>query len=227
MATPARVALWCILLVGHFFSKNFLGPCAAKDLERSTTASNKDNKGPGTNKSWNGSPMHLLAGAGTMQPRSWWPPARYPWPPLLCSTPGVTIATIVPSTILLQHFYNVFYSKTLIQVDFKFKVELLWIFIIKAFATCKGTLIFLIQVSQSKLSVLKIMSRKDFWKFMGFSFEGVNPFKIQTRIKLDFAPIFYNSKSIEIWELGQKGSLFALNWSTIMPSFVISERQEG
>jgi hypothetical protein len=46
---------------------------------------------------------------------------------------------------------------------------------------------------------------------MRFFPKGLNPFKIQTRFKLDFVSEFYNSKSREIFKWGQKGNLFVLN----------------
>jgi hypothetical protein len=67
------------------------------------------------------------------------------------------------------------------------------------FATCKETLNFLIQLSQSEFTVLKIMSKKIFGEFTIFFSKGLNPFKIQ----IGFAPEFYNSKSRGIWKLGQ------------------------
>jgi hypothetical protein len=42
-------------------------------------------------------------------------------------------------------------------------------------------------VSQTKFIVLKIISRKNFGKFMDFFPKGSNPFKIQTIFKLEFA----------------------------------------
>jgi hypothetical protein len=56
--------------------------------------------------------------------------------------------------------------------------------------TCKGTSNFLIQVSQSKFTILKIMSRNNFGEFMKFLPKGLDPFKIQTRFKLDLIPNF-------------------------------------
>jgi hypothetical protein len=69
-------------------------------------------------------------------------------------------------------------------MSFKFKFGSCLIFPLSAlFATCKGTSNFCIQVSQSKFTVLKIISRKIFAEFMGFFPKGLNPFKIQTKIK--------------------------------------------
>jgi hypothetical protein len=51
---------------------------------------------------------------------------------------------------------------------------------------------------------------------MEFFPKGLNPFKIPTRFKLDFAFEFYNSKARDIWKLGQ-GNLSHLNLSTLMP----------
>jgi hypothetical protein len=42
------------------------------------------------------------------------------------------------------------------------------------------------QVSQSKFTILKIMSRKIFGEFMNFFLKGLYPFKIQTSFKLEF-----------------------------------------
>jgi hypothetical protein len=41
--------------------------------------------------------------------------------------------------------------------------------------------------------------------------KGLNPFKIQTRFKWEFASEIYNSKSREVFELGQKENLSTLN----------------
>jgi hypothetical protein len=50
--------------------------------------------------------------------------------------------------------------------------------------------IFLIQVSESKFAVSKIMLEMIFGEFMEFFLKGLNPLKIQTKFKLDFLPEF-------------------------------------
>jgi hypothetical protein len=55
-------------------------------------------------------------------------------------------------------------------------------------------------------------------EFIRFFPKGLNPFKIQTRFKLDFTSEFYYSKSIEILRLGQKGNLSTLNLSATLPN---------
>jgi hypothetical protein len=71
--------------------------------------------------------------------------------------------------MLSQCFYSVFFSRTLDQVDFKFKFELLFEFsLLDLIATCKETSIFLIQMSQSKFTILKTRSKKIFGKFMEY-----------------------------------------------------------
>jgi hypothetical protein len=58
-------------------------------------------------------------------------------------------------------------------------------------------------------------------EFMRFLSKGLNPFKIQTKFKSDFTSEFYNSKSKEILNLGQKLKLFYLKLSIILPSLEI------
>jgi hypothetical protein len=53
---------------------------------------------------------------------------------------------------------------------------------------------------------------------MRFLPKGSNPFKIQTRFKLDFASEFCNSKYIEIWKLGKKGKVSCLKLFSTMQS---------
>jgi hypothetical protein len=54
------------------------------------------------------------------------------------------------------------------------------------FTTCKGTSNFGIQVSQTKFTLWKMISRKNFGELMDFFLKGLNPFKIQTCFKLEF-----------------------------------------
>jgi hypothetical protein len=97
-------------------------------------------------------------------------------------------------------------------VDFKFKFELFSNFpIYVLIATCKRASNFLIQVSQSKFIVLKIMSRKIFGEFMGFSPEGLNSFKIQESLKFDLFPRFLIQNPERFFKLDETGNLFHLN----------------
>jgi hypothetical protein len=75
-------------------------------------------------------------------------------------------------------------------MGFKFKFELFLNIHFKPFFTCKGTSNFLIQVSQSKFTVLEIMSRKIFDKFMKFFLKGLNPFNFQTKFESSLLPEF-------------------------------------
>jgi hypothetical protein len=54
---------------------------------------------------------------------------------------------------------------------------------------------------------LKIMCGLNFIEIMRYVPEGLNPFKIQIRFKLEFASRIYNSKSREILNLDQKQEL--------------------
>jgi hypothetical protein len=54
------------------------------------------------------------------------------------------------------------------------------------------------QVSQSKFTVLKIMLRNIFCEFMEFFLKGLNPFKIQTKFKLDLFPRYLFQKPVGI-----------------------------
>jgi hypothetical protein len=100
------------------------------------------------------------------------------------STHGATVA----ATTLIQCFYSAFYSRNIVQRGFKFKFELFLNFPIEVlFTTCKGTLKFWIQVSQSKFTILKIMSRKIFGKSMEFFLKGLSPFLNSNQIQLCFA----------------------------------------
>jgi hypothetical protein len=56
---------------------------------------------------------------------------------------------------------------------------------------------------------------------MRFFPKGLNPFKIQTRYKLDFAFEFCNSKYREFSKLEQKGNLSHLKLSITMQSLEI------
>jgi hypothetical protein len=74
------------------------------------------------------------------------------------------------------------------------------------------------QVSQSKFTVLKIMSRKIFGEFMEFFPKGLKSFKIQTKFKLNLFPDFFISNYIGNLKFFPKGKLFLLNLSSTMPS---------
>jgi hypothetical protein len=58
--------------------------------------------------------------------------------------------------------------------------------------TCKGASKIFIQVSHYKFTLLKIMSRKNSNEFTKFSPQGLNPFKIHVRFKLELFPNLYH-----------------------------------
>jgi hypothetical protein len=91
-------------------------------------------------------------------------------------------------------------------MGFKFKFELFFNIPFKPFSTCKGTLKFWIQVSQSKFTVLKIMPRKIFGEFMKFFLKGLNPFKFQTKFENILLPKFLIHIVLRIWTSSQKES---------------------
>jgi hypothetical protein len=67
--------------------------------------------------------------------------------------------------------------------------------------TCKGISNILIQVSQSKFIVLKIMSRKIFGEFMEFFPKDLKPFKIQTKFKCNLLSEFLIQILLVIWKI--------------------------
>jgi hypothetical protein len=113
-------------------------------------------------------------------------------------------------------------------VDFKFKFEFPFeFFLLVLFATCIGTSNFLIQVSQSKFTMLKTMSREICGEIMRLFPKGLNPLKIPTKFVIGFASKLYDSKSRENLKLGQKGNLISLKLSATLPSLEIIGNQEG
>jgi hypothetical protein len=56
-------------------------------------------------------------------------------------------------------------------------------------------------VSQSKFSVLKVMSRYNFGEILEFLPKGLNPFKIQSNFELEFCLnfIIQNTRRIGSW----------------------------
>jgi hypothetical protein len=78
----------------------------------------------------------------------------------------------------------------IIQGDLNSNLTLFEFSFLVPIATCKGTLNFLIQVSQSKFTVLKIRSRKNFGEFIKKNSKGLNSFKFQASLKFDLFPGF-------------------------------------
>jgi hypothetical protein len=113
-----------------------------------------------------------------------------------CNTPGVTVAT----TVHLQYLCNNCYSRILVQRVPSSNLNSFWIILFKPlFASCKGTSKFWIQVSQSKLTVLKIMPRKNFGWIYGTYPKGFELLKNSSKFQIGIFPRFYNSQSI--WNL--------------------------
>jgi hypothetical protein len=78
----------------------------------------------------------------------------------------------------------------LIQDDLNSNLTLFGFSFLVPIVTCKGASNFLIQVSQSKFTVLNIGSRKNFDEFITFFPKGLNPFKIQTKFKCSLVSDF-------------------------------------
>jgi hypothetical protein len=82
--------------------------------------------------------------------------------------------------------YSVCYSRNLHQGVSNSNLTSFLFSLLKSYLPLlKELQFFLIQVSQYKFIVLKIMSRKIFGEFMEVFLKGLNPFKIQTNFKLD------------------------------------------
>jgi hypothetical protein len=88
-----------------------------------------------------------------------------------------------------------------LKFNFEFKTFFEYYLNQVQFTTCKGTSNFLMQVSQTKFTLWKIMSIKNFSEFMIFFPKGLNPFNIQTRFKLEFVLefIIQNPERIGSW----------------------------
>jgi hypothetical protein len=87
--------------------------------------------------------------------------------------------------------------------------------------------IFLIQVCQSKLTILKIMSRKIFGEFSETFLKGLNPFKTQTQFQVLFLPIFFNSNSVGNFNSFEKVKSFLSKLSSTLQSMKMFRAQEG
>jgi hypothetical protein len=70
-------------------------------------------------------------------------------------------------------------------------------------------------VSQSKFTVLNIMSRKIFGEFMEFFLKGLNPFKIQTIVRLEFLLEFKLLPKLKVvpFEVFYHHDKFGICWS--------------
>jgi hypothetical protein len=101
--------------------------------------------------------------------------------------------------------------RNLVQRGFEFKFELVLFFLFSPI-TCKGTSNFLIQVSQSKFTVLKIMLRKIFCEFMGFFPKGLNPLKFKPNSNLILFVDFYFKIHLE-FELLPKRKVVPFDFS--------------
>ncbi len=120
-----------------------------------------------------------------------------------CNTRSAPETATIPLQccyIVLSVFYNVSWFNFNFKSFFEYYLNQVLITI------CKGTSNFLIQVSQYKFIVLKIMSIKIFGEFMEFFLKGLDPFQIQTKFKLDFLPEFLIQRLLGIWTSSQKES---------------------